>query len=180
MSVNQQFFFQWVVLSSTLVMATQQACWPPEACWVVRVSGPWAQRASTPATLTPTPRNTGRSKIASIQWRGGWSHRSQTPWRVWLRRRRKRKPGGCSCSSTRLPSQWNDPSRYQSSVIQFRLADLSHVSILQTFLCLFCRDNLIQAIGVDAEGKLVSMSGLMEKSIPEQRDSGSDNDGGEN
>lgn len=33
---------------------------------------------------------------------------------------------------------------------------------------------------MDAEGKLVSMSGLMEKSIPEQRDSGSDNDGGEN
>lgn len=48
------------------------------------------------------------------------------------------------------------------------------------FLCLLCRDNLIQAIGVDAEGKLVSMSGLMETSNPEQRDSGSDNDGGEN
>lgn len=64
--------------------------------------------------------------------------------------------------------------------MQFKLADLSHVRILQTFLCLFCRDNLIQAIGVDAEGKLVSMSGLMEKSIPEQTDSGSDNDGGEN
>lgn len=47
-------------------------------------------------------------------------------------------------------------------------------------LRLFCRDNLIQAIGVDAEGKLVSMSGLMEKSIPEQRESGSDNDEGEN
>lgn len=47
-------------------------------------------------------------------------------------------------------------------------------------LHLFCRDNLIQAIGVDAEGKLVSMSGLMEKSIPEQRESGSDNDEGEN
>ncbi|XP_029690295.1 synembryn-A isoform X2 [Takifugu rubripes] len=42
------------------------------------------------------------------------------------------------------------------------------------------KDNLIQAIGVDAEGKLVSMSGLMEKSIPEQRESGSDNDEGEN
>lgn len=33
---------------------------------------------------------------------------------------------------------------------------------------------------MDAEGKLVSMSGLMEKSVPEQRDSGSDNDGEEN
>ncbi|XP_056885358.1 synembryn-A isoform X3 [Takifugu flavidus] len=42
------------------------------------------------------------------------------------------------------------------------------------------KDNLIQAIGVDAGGKLVSMSGLMEKPIPEQRESGSDNDEGEN
>lgn len=121
-SVNQQgfflFFFQWVVLSSTLVMAMQQACWPPEVCWVVRVSGPQAPTASTPATLTQTPRNTGRSKIASIRWRGGWSHRSRTPWRAWQRRRRKRRPGGCSCSSTRLPSQCNDSSRYQPSFIR--------------------------------------------------------------
>lgn len=33
---------------------------------------------------------------------------------------------------------------------------------------------------MDAEGKLVSMAGLMEKSIPEQKESGSDNDEGEN
>lgn len=142
MPVNQQFFFQWAVLSSTLAMATQQVCWPQEACWVARVSGPWAQRASTPATLTLTPRNTGRSKIASIQWRGGWSPRSQTPWRVWLRRRRRRRPGGCSCSSTRLPSQWNDPSRHQSTFTQFKLADLSHFRVLTNiFMCVLQRQS---------------------------------------
>lgn len=36
---------------------------------------------------------------------------------------------------------------------------------------------MIQAVGVDSEGKLVSMSGLRESSLTEERESGSENDG---
>lgn len=39
------------------------------------------------------------------------------------------------------------------------------------------RDNIIQPMGVDAEGKLVPMSGLRENSITEEGKSGSENDG---
>ncbi|XP_035520085.1 synembryn-A isoform X2 [Morone saxatilis] len=39
------------------------------------------------------------------------------------------------------------------------------------------RDNIIQPMGVDSEGKLVPMSGLRENSLTEERESGSENDG---
>ncbi|XP_051274739.1 synembryn-A isoform X2 [Dicentrarchus labrax] len=39
------------------------------------------------------------------------------------------------------------------------------------------RDNIIQPMGVDSEGKLVPMSGMRENSLTEERESGSDNDG---
>lgn len=42
---------------------------------------------------------------------------------------------------------------------------------------LFCRDNIIQPMGVDAEGKLVPMSGLRENSLTEEGKSGSENEG---
>lgn len=35
---------------------------------------------------------------------------------------------------------------------------------------------MIQAVGVDSEGKLVPMSGLRESSLTEERESGSEND----
>lgn len=42
----------------------------------------------------------------------------------------------------------------------------------------FCRDNIIQPMGVDAEGKLVPMSGLRENSL-EEGQSGSEHNGEE-
>lgn len=42
---------------------------------------------------------------------------------------------------------------------------------------MFCRDSIIQPMGVDSEGKLVPMSGLRENSLTEERESGSENDG---
>lgn len=42
---------------------------------------------------------------------------------------------------------------------------------------MFCRDSIIQPMGVDSEGKLIPMSGLRENSLTEERESGSENDG---
>lgn len=42
----------------------------------------------------------------------------------------------------------------------------------------FCRDNIIQPMGVDSEGKLVPMSGLTENSLTEEGKPEPENDGG--
>lgn len=41
---------------------------------------------------------------------------------------------------------------------------------------MFCRDNIIQPMGVDAEGRLVPMSGMREDSLTEEGKSGSEDD----
>lgn len=102
---HQRFFSQWAVLWSIRVTVTQQVCWPPGGSWEARGPGPLIP--STPATLIQTPRSTGRSKTASTRWRGGWRQSSQTLWREWQRRRRRRRPKGWSCSSTSCPGKQN-------------------------------------------------------------------------
>lgn len=42
--------------------------------------------------------------------------------------------------------------------------------------CVFCRDNIIQPMGVDSEGKLVPLSGLKKNSLTEEMKSESEND----
>ena len=42
---------------------------------------------------------------------------------------------------------------------------------------LFHREDIIQPMGVDSEGKLVPMSGMRDPSLAEERKSGSENDG---
>lgn len=42
---------------------------------------------------------------------------------------------------------------------------------------LFCRDSIIQPMGVDSEGKLVPLCGLGENSLTEEVKSESENDG---
>lgn len=163
---------QWVDSSSTQVTETRQACWPQGVCWVARAPGLPAQRASTRVTRTQTPRSTGRSRTASTRWRGGWNLSSQTPWRAWPRRRRRRRPRGWSCFSTRLPGQCDlIPLSETMRLWQPNGAVLIHDYII------FCRDCNIHAVGVDSEGKLVPMSGLRESSLIEERESGSENDG---
>lgn len=41
---------------------------------------------------------------------------------------------------------------------------------------MFCRDNIIQPMGVDSEGKLVPMSGLKDHSLTEEGKSESGNE----
>lgn len=42
---------------------------------------------------------------------------------------------------------------------------------------LFCRENIIQPVGVDSEGRLVPMFGLSETALTEEGGSESENDG---
>eukprot|EP00064_Thunnus_orientalis_P014519 superscaffoldBa00002534_g14565 len=72
-------------------------------------------------------------------------------------------------------------SRTSSSDAQYSSdSDSDTEEYRQRLIMLFnklSRDNIIQPMGVDAEGKLVPMSGLRENSITEEGKSGSENDG---
>lgn len=46
------------------------------------------------------------------------------------------------------------------------------IMLLSALLCVFCRDSIIQPMGVDSEGKLVPMSGLTGEGRSESENDG--------